>query len=113
MKNVKLTTYAGDEIARLLENRNYSPTIRSQLIKLVAAVNSKEAFTVNTNQMTDGQRNLVHGVIRDVAKYTGDTFEDLKAQVKDKFGIKGSFKDLSQQESINLCDQIRAWVNEG
>lgn len=112
MKNVQLTTYAADEIARILENR-INPTVRSQIIKLLAAINSKESFTVNANQMSVGQSGMIHGVIRDVAKYNGDTFEDLKAAVKKKFGITGSFKDLSQQEAINLCDQIRSWVNEG
>ena len=111
MKNVQLTTYAGDEIARLLENRSLNPAVRSQVIKLLAAINSKESFTVNANQMSAGQSGMIHGVIRDVAKFNGDTFEDLKASVKKKFGITGSFSALSQQESINLCDQIRAWVN--
>lgn len=113
MKNVQVTTYAADQIARVLENRSLAPAVRAQITKFVAAINSGESFSVNANQMSEGQRNLVHGVIRDVAKYNGDTFEDLKAAVKKKFGITGSFKDLSQQEAINLCDQIRSWVNEG
>lgn len=112
MKNVQLTTYAGDEIARLLENRSLNPAVRSQVIKLLAAINSKEAFTVNTNQMTAGQRGMVYGIIRDIANHTGATVEDMKAHVKEKFGIN-SFKDLSQSESIDLCDKIRAWFNEG
>jgi hypothetical protein len=112
MKNVRLTTYAGDEIARVLENR-INPTVRSQVIKLLAAINSKEAFTVNTNQMTSGQRDMIHGVIRDVANHTGYTFDEMKEQVKKQFGITGSFKDLSQAQSIDLCEQIRAWLNNG
>ena len=112
MKNVQLTTYAADEIARILENR-INPTVRSQIIKLLAAINSKESFTVNANQMSVGQSGMIHGVIRDVAKYTGYTFDEMKSEVKKKFGVQGSFKDLSQAESIDLCEQIRSWLNEG
>lgn len=113
MKNVLVTTYAAEEISRVLEARSLVPAVRAQITKLVQAINSGESFTINANQMSSGQNNLVHGVIRDVAKYNGDTFEDLKAAVKQKFGITSSFSKLSQQESINLCDQIRSWVNEG
>lgn len=113
MKNVAISAYSTTELANCLVNRNLSPTARLQLNGLVKLLQSKEAFTVNANQMSSSQSNMIHGLIRDVATHCGYEFEELKSAVKKQFGIECSFKDLSQQQSIDLCDKIRAWVNEG
>ena len=112
MKNVQVSTYTAEAISTLLDQK-LNAAIRSQLRNLIAALNEKESFTVNCGGMSTQQSAMVHGVIRDVAKYSGHSFDEMKELVKKQFGITGSFRDLSKDQSINLCEQIRVWVNEG
>ena len=113
MKNLKLSAQTSEFIYLTLQTQTLGPNVRTELFRLAKALDSKESFTVNANQMTSGQLDMICGIIRDVAKHTGYTFEEMKKHVKEQFGISGSFKDLSNSESIDLCDKIRSWVNQG
>jgi hypothetical protein len=71
---------------------------------------------VNEDDKTNGQLAKVHACIKDLARFTGHTFEEMKHTVKEKAGLVDpaskeykSFADCSKKElsdAIEMCIEI-------
>lgn len=73
-------------------------------------------YEVQTNDASYAQLSKVHKNIRELANYTGDTFEDMKMQVKLRAGLCGSsecksFADCSKEE-LSLAIQASIEIGE-
>lgn len=72
---------------------------------------------VNEDDKTPGQLAKVHASIRELARFTGHTFEEMKDVVKQKAGLynpaSGEFKSFSDCNKKELCDAIEMCVEIG
>ena len=71
----------------------------------------------DTSEKTAGQLAKIHACIRDLAKFTGHDFEDMKHIIKKKAGLydpaSNSFKSFSECNKSELSEAIQVSIGIG
>ena len=71
----------------------------------------------DVSEKTSGQLAKIHACVRDLAKFTGHEFEDMKDIVKKKAGLydpaSKSFKSFSECSKSELSDAIQVCISIG